>query len=159
MLSPALWQVLAGLLPLRQFRRIAMQINAYLHFNGQCEAAFKFYEQVLGAKILTMSRFADSPMGQQMPPEMGSKILHARIQIGDAVVMGSDPPPDRYSPPKGFALSLQVKTAAEADKVFHALSENGQIGMAIGKTFFAGRFGMLTDRFGVPWMVICEREE
>src|SRR5690348_18171463 len=149
---------LAVLLALRQFRRIMMQINAYLNFNGQCEAAFKFYERVLGGKILMMSRFEDSPMVQQMPAEMRSKILHARIQIGDTVVMGSDPPPDRYSPQKGFALSLQMKTASEAEKIFHALSENGQVGMAMGKTFFAERFGMLTDRFGVPWMVVCERE-
>jgi PhnB protein len=135
-----------------------MQINAYLNFNGQCEAAFKFYERVLGGKILMMSRFEDSPMAQQMPADMRGKILHARIQIGDTVVMGSDPPPDRYSPQKGFALSLQMKTAAEAEKIFHTLSENGQVGMAMSKTFFAERFGMLTDRFGVPWMVVCERE-
>lgn len=136
-----------------------MQINAYLNFNGECEAAFKFYEQVLGGKIIMLSRFADSPMAQQMPAEMAGKILHARIQIGDTVLMGSDPPPDRHSPQKGFALSLQVKTAAQAEKIFDSLSANGQVGMAMGKTFFAERFGMLTDRFGVPWMIVCEREE
>ena len=135
-----------------------MQINAYLNFNGQCEAAFKFYEQALGGKILMMSRFSDSPMGQQMSAEMRSKILHARIRIGDTVVMGSDPPPDRHSPQKGFALSLGVNTAAEAEKIFRALSENGQVGMKMEKTFFAERFGMLTDRFGVPWMIVCEKE-
>lgn len=135
-----------------------MQINAYLNFNGQCEAAFKFYEQVLGGKILMMSRFAESPMAQQMPAEMGGKILHARIQIGETIVMGSDAPGDRYSPQKGFALSLQVNTTAEAEKIFHALAENGQVGMTLGKTFFAERFGMLSDRFGVPWMIICEKE-
>ena len=135
-----------------------MQINAYLNFNGQCEAAFRFYEQVLGGKILMMSRFEDSPMAQQMPAEMRGKVLHARIQIGDALIMGSDPPPDRFSPQKGFALSLQVKTVAEAEKIFQALAENSQVGMPLGKTFFAERFGILTDRFGVPWMIVCEKE-
>jgi PhnB protein len=149
---------LAVLFRLRQFRRLAMQINAYLNFNGQCEAAFKFYEQVLGGKMLMMSRFEDSPMAQQMPAEMRTKILHARIQIGDTLIMGSDPPPDRFSHQKGFALSLQVKTAAEAEKIFQALAENSQVGMPLGKTFFAERFGMLTDRFGVPWMIVCEKE-
>ena len=94
-----------------------MEINAYLNFNGQCEAAFKFYEQVLGGKILMMSRFENSPMAQQMPAEMRSKILHARIRIGDTLIMGSDPPPDRFSAQKGFALSLQVKTGVEAEKL------------------------------------------
>jgi PhnB protein len=150
---------LAVVLRFRQFRRIAMQINAYLNFNGQCEAAFKFYEQALGGRILMMSRFEDSPMGQQMPPEMRSKILHARIKIGETVVMGSDPPPDRFSPQKGFALSLQVKSGIEAERLFEALAENAQVGMPMGKTFFAERFGMLTDRFGVPWMIVCEKEE
>ena len=135
-----------------------MHINAYLNFNGRCEEAFKFYEQALGGKIQMMSRFEDFPMAQQMPAEMRGKILHARILIGDTLIMGSDPPPDRFSPQKGFALSLQVKTGAEAERLFHALAENAQIGMPMGKTFFAERFGMLTDRFGVPWMIVCEKE-
>jgi PhnB protein len=135
-----------------------MHINAYLNFNGRCEEAFKFYERVLGGKIQMMSRFEDSPMAQQMPADMRGKILHARILIGDTLIMGSDPPPDRVSPQKGFALSLQVKTGVEAEKLFHALAENAQIGMPMGKTFFAERFGMLTDRFGVPWMIVCEKE-
>lgn len=135
-----------------------MHINAYLNFNGRCEEAFKFYEQALGGKIQMMSRFEDFPMAQQMPAEMRGKILHAQILIGDTLIMGSDPPPDRFSPQKGFALSLQVKTGAEAERLFHALAENAQIGMPMGKTFFAERFGMLTDRFGVPWMIVCEKE-
>ena len=135
-----------------------MQPNAYLNFNAQCEEAFKFYEQALGGKILMMSRFRGSPGENVVPEAMRDRILHARMQVGDTVLMGSDGPPDRVSQPKGFALSLQFNTAAEAEAKFKALSDKGQIGMPMGKTFFAERFGMLNDRFGVPWMVICEKE-
>jgi PhnB protein len=135
-----------------------MQLNAYLNFNGQCEAAFKFYEQALGGKILTMTRFETTPMAQQLPPEMRNKIIHARMEIGDTVLMASDSPPDRYRPPGGFGLSLSVSSTAEAEQKFNALAENGRIDMPMDKTFFAARFGMLKDRFGIPWMVICEKE-
>ena len=135
-----------------------MQLNAYLNFNGECEAAFKFYEQVLGGKILMMSRFRGTPGENMVPEAMRDKIIHARMQVGDTVLMGSDAPPDRVSQPKGFALSLQFDTAAEAEAKFKALSDKGEIGMPMGKTFFAERFGMLKDRFGVPWMVLCEKE-
>lgn len=135
-----------------------MRVNAYLTFRGQCEAAFKFYEQALGGKILSMMPFAGSPGENMAPPEMRDKIIHARIQIGDTVIMGSDGPQGGASEPKGFALSLQVNTAAEAEQLFAALSEQGETGMPMGKTFFAERFGMTRDRFGVPWMVVCEKE-
>ena len=135
-----------------------MQLNAYLNFNGECEAAFKFYEQVLGGKILMMSRFRGTPGENMVPEAMRDKIIHARMQVGDTVLMGSDAPPERISQPKGFALSLQFNTAAEAEAKFKALSDKGEIGMPMGKTFFAERFGMLKDRFGVPWMVVCEKE-
>jgi len=136
-----------------------MQLNAYLNFNGECEAAFKFYEQVLGGKIIMMSRFRGTPGENVVPPDMRDRIIHARIQVGDTVLMGSDSPPDRVSQPKGFALSLQFNTGAEAESKFKALSDKGEVGMPMGKTFFAERFGMLKDRFGVPWMVICEKED
>src|SRR5438270_9823400 len=134
-----------------------MQLNAYLHFNGQCETAFKFYEQALGGKIVVMSHFAGTPAENHVPPEMRNSIIHARIQIGDTVLMGSDAPPERYRAPGGYALSLACSSPAEAEKAFHGLAENGQIDMPIGKTFFAERFGMLKDRFGVAWMIICEK--
>lgn len=135
-----------------------MQLNAYLNFNGQCEEAFKFYEQALGGKILVMSRFQGTPGENMVPADMRTKIIHARIQLGDTVLMGSDSPPDRASQPKGFGLSLQFNTAAEAEAKFRALCDKGEVSMPMGKTFFAERFGMLKDRFGVPWMVVCEKE-
>ena len=136
-----------------------MHINAYLNFDGQCEAAFKFYEQVLGGKIIAMMPFAGTPIESQIPAAMRNRIIHARMQVGDTVLMGSDSPPERTSRPAGFALSVQLDTAAEAERVFGALSAGGNVDMPMGQTFFAVRFGMFKDRFGVPWMVICEKEQ
>jgi PhnB protein len=135
-----------------------MQLTPYVSFDGQCEAAFKFYEQALGAKIVVMLTWGGSPMAAQMPAEWQHKIIHARLQVGDQVVMASDGMPGRYEPPKGCMLTLGVATAAEVERVFAALAEGGTSQMAPQKTFFAAMFGMLTDRFGIPWMVICEKE-
>ena len=134
-----------------------MQINPYLGFNGDCEAAFKFYERCLGGKIVMMMTYGDSPMAEQMPSGFGGKIMHVRMTVGDFVLMGSDAPPDRHEAMKGFSVSLGIDDPAEADRVFHALAENGTVGMPIQETFWAARFGMLTDRFGTPWMVNCEK--
>ncbi len=132
-----------------------MELNAYLHFNGNCDEAFKFYEQALGGKIEMRSTFGESPMAGQMPA-MKDKIVHARIRIGDQVLMGSDSPPERFSPPQGFSMSLGTKTPEEAEKVFAALSAGGQVHMPMAESFFAKRFGMLVDKFGVPWMIVCQ---
>ena len=133
-----------------------MQLNAYLHFNGNCEEAFKFYEQAAGGKIEAKSTFGDTPMAAQMPA-MKNKIVHMRLRIGDAILMGSDAPPERFEKPQGFSLSLGAKTNAEAERLFAALGAGGQVHMPMGETFFAQRFGMLVDKFGIPWMVICEK--
>jgi PhnB protein len=133
-------------------------INPYLHFRGNCEAAFKFYEQALGGKISMMMRFGETPMAEQTPAEMRNQIVHVRMTVGDSVVMGSDAPPDRYSAPQGFAVSISVDKPADAERIFHALAEKGTVGMPIQETFWAERFGMLVDRFGIPWMVNCEKK-
>ena len=133
-----------------------MQLNPYLIFSGKCEEAFKFYEKCLGGKIEAMMTHAGTPMEAHVPPEWRNKILHARMVVGDDVLMGSDAPPDRYEEPKGFSVSLQMKNPAEAERIFHALAENGAVRMPIQQTFWAARFGMLVDRFGVPWMINCE---
>jgi PhnB protein len=104
------------------------------------------------------STFGESPMAAQMPA-MKDKIVHARIRIGDQVLMGSDAPPDRFRKPQGFSLSLGAKTNAEAERLFQALSAGGQIQMPMAQSFFAERFGMLVDKFGIPWMVICEKSQ
>ncbi len=132
-----------------------MRLNPHLSFNGQCEAAFKYYEKHLGAKIEFMMTYADSPMGEKMPADWRNKIIHATIKIGDALVMGVDAPADHFKKPQGFSLSLDVKDPEEADRLFDALAENGNIEMPMQKTFWAQRFGMLVDQFGIPWMINC----
>ncbi|MGH7474920.1 MAG: VOC family protein [Longimicrobiales bacterium] len=130
-----------------------MQAHPYLNFNGDCESAFRFYERVLGGKIEAMITHGESPIADQVPPEWHERILHAYLVAGDAVLMASDSPPDRYVQPQGLWVSLQVDDPAEADRIFNALAENGSVTMPIEKTFWAERFGMLVDRFGIPWMV------
>ena len=134
-----------------------MQLNPYLTFNGQCEAAFKFYEKVLGGKIEAMMTFGGSPMEDRAPAEWRDKIMHARLTAGVNVLMGSDAPPDRYEPMKGITVSIGVDDPAEAERIFHALAEGATVQMPIQQTFWATRFGMLTDRFGTPWMINCEQ--
>lgn len=134
-----------------------MQLNPYLTFNGQCEAAFKFYEKCLGGKIEVMMTHRDSPMAEQVPSEWRNKIIHARLIVGDKVLMGSDAPPEHYEETKGFSVSLSVDDPADAERTFDALAANGTVRMPLQKTFWAARFGMLVDQFGVPWMVNCEQ--
>ena len=134
-----------------------MQLVSYLTFNGQCEAAFKFFEKCTGGKIVSMFTHAGTPAEQQVPPEWRNKIMHARLLVGDALLMGSDAPPDRYEKPKGFSVAIQIKDTAEAERIFHALAEKGTVHMPIQETFWAARFGMLVDQFGIPWMVNCEQ--
>jgi len=134
-----------------------MQVNPYLTFNGTCESAFKFYEKVLGGKIQAMIPHKGSPAESHVPPEWQDKIMHARLAIGDEVLMASDAPTDRYDPPKGFSVTLGVKNPAEAERIFKALAEKGTVTMPIGETFWAARFGMCVDRFGIPWMINCDK--
>jgi PhnB protein len=134
-----------------------MQLNPYLNFNGQCEEAFRFYEQCFGGKIEFMMTHEGSPMADQVPKEWGKKIMHARLSVGNQVLLGSDAHGDCYAAPKGFAVSIDVTEPAEADRIFNALAENGTVQMPIQETFWAKRFGMLADRFGIPWMINCSK--
>ena len=134
-----------------------MQLNPYLTFNGQCEAAFNFYEKVLGGKIEAMMTYGSSPMAEQTQPEWRGKIMHARMTVGDEMLMASDAAPDRYEAMKGIMVTLGIDDPAEAERIFHALSEKGTVQMPIQKTFWAARFGMLVDQFGTPWMINCEQ--
>jgi PhnB protein len=135
-----------------------MLLSPYLFFNGQCEAAFKFYEHCLGGKIVTMLTYGDSPMAEQVSSEWRNKILHASLIVGDkAWMMGTDAPPEQHEETKGFSVSLGVEDPAEAERVFHALAQNGTVRMPIQQTFWTIRFGMLVDQFGIPWMVNCEQ--
>jgi PhnB protein len=134
-----------------------MQINPYLSFNGTCDAAFKFYEKVLGGKILMKMTYGDSPMAAQTAPADKDRIMHVRLAVGDVMLMGADAPPQFYEPMKGIVVSIGVDDATEAERVFGALSENGTVRMPIQETFWAQRFGMLIDQFGTPWMINCEK--
>jgi PhnB protein len=131
----------------------------YLSFDGRCEEAFKRYEKVFGGKILMMMRHADAPPGSGVPqnPEVANRIMHARLEAGGRLLMGGDAPLQGPSKPQGFCVSVSVDNPTEAERIFGELSEGGTITMPIGETFWAQRFGMVTDKFGTPWMVNCEK--
>lgn len=136
-----------------------MQVQPYLFFDGRCEEAIEFYKTALGAGVGMLLRFKDSPE----PPPSGrhspgteDKVMHASLRIGDTRVMVSDGGCQGNPSFQGFALSLDAKTEADADRMFAALSEGGRVQMPLAKTFFSPRFGMVADRFGVMWMIIVE---
>ncbi len=129
-------------------------VQPYLFFDGRCEEALDFYRKTLGAEIEPLSRFKDSPDPAMCPPGAGEKIMHASFRIGDSTVMASDGQCSGRQNFQGFSLSLSVPTEAEADRVFAELSQGGQVQMPLSKTFFAARFGMVADRFGVSWMIV-----
>jgi PhnB protein len=134
-----------------------MQFNSYLLFNGDCEEAFKFYEKLFGGKIEAMILNEGTPAASAVPPEWQKKILHARMTVGDAVLMASDAPPGRYSKPHGFSVNISLNDVAEAERLFNGLAEKAiSVTMPLAETFWAKRFGMLTDRYGIPWMINCE---
>lgn len=134
-----------------------MQLTPYLNFNGRCEEAFRFYERTLGGTIVMMQNHGDSPAAAHTPTEWHKAILHARLEVGSAVLMGSDAPGDHFKTPQGFGVSLSVPDAAEAERIFAALADGGTTQMPIGETFWAVRFGMCVDRFGTPWLINCDR--
>src|SRR5260370_4365125 len=130
-----------------------MQFNSYLLFNGDCEEAFKTYEKIFGGKIEAMLTHEGTPASCQVPAEWQKKILHARMTIGNAVLMASDAPPGRYSKPQGFSVNIGLTDIKDAERIFSALSEGSAVTMAHGETFWANRCCMLSDRFCIPWMV------
>lgn len=134
-----------------------MQVNPYLFYNGNCEEALKYYQRVLGAQLGPMFPYEGGPPDMPIPADWKKKIMHASISIDGEVLMASDATPGDYHPPQGFAVSLQVEDAADAERRFKALAEGGTVRMPFGKTFFSHGFGMCVDRFGIPWMVNCRR--
>jgi PhnB protein len=133
-----------------------MRVNPYLLFNGRCQEAFTFYAECLGGKIEAMLPHAGTPAEGHVPAEWREKIMHARLSLGEDVIMGSDAPSGHFEPPKGFSVAIQLSDPAEADRIFQRLSEGATVTMPIQQTFWATRFGMLVDRFGTPWMVNCQ---
>jgi len=135
-----------------------MKSVPYLNFNGTCAEAFQFYGKAVGRGEPQLMTFAQTGMSEGLSAAEQQMIMHARLDLGDgAELYGSDAPGGRFQAPQGFAVSLVIESADEADRVFAALSEGGTVTMPIQETFWALRFGMLTDRFGIPWMVDCEK--
>jgi PhnB protein len=134
-----------------------MRLNAYLHIDGRCEEAFRFYERCFGGRIEFLLRFGESPMAEQTPPSYRDKVMHVRLAFDGNVLMGSDCPPGLEEPRQGFSLSLIVPDLGEAERLFNELSDGGTVRMEMQETFWSKGFGMLVDRFGTPWMVNCER--
>ena len=132
-----------------------MELTPYLNFDGQCEEAFKVYERCFGGKIVAMVSFEAAGSAGHVPAGWAGKIMHAHMTVGDQVLMGSDAPAGRYEKPKGFSMSAHAETPADADRVFNALAERGNVTMPLQQTSWAAKFGTLTDRFGIPWMVNC----
>jgi PhnB protein len=133
-----------------------MQVTPYLFLDGRCEEAIEFYKRALGAQVGMMMRFKESPEAHGHPGNNAEKIMHAAFRVGDTTVMASDGRNEGKPKFEGFALSLNAKDAADAERMFAALSDGGQVTMPLGKTFFSPRFGMVADRFGVHWMIIVE---
>ena len=134
----------------------AMELSPYLNFNGQCAAAFKFYKQCLGGKIVMMQTHGESPMKDQVPPDWRDKVIHARLVVDGYALMGSDAPSDHYERPQGIYVSISV-APANAERIFNELAEGGNVSMPFQKTFWSPGFGMVVDRFGTPWMVNSEQ--
>jgi len=134
-----------------------MQVNPYLSYKGQCEEAFTFYQNCFGGRITAKTRYGETSMSEQVPGGWRDKIIYAEMTIGDMVLMGGDPPPARYSEPRGFSLTVEVDDPEEAERIFSALSENGSVTVPLEESAWADCFGMLTDQFGIPWMVMYRK--
>ena len=133
-----------------------MQVQSYLFFDGRCEEAIDFYKKAIGAEVAMLMHWKDSPDKSMCAPGNENKVMHACLKIGESKVMASDGRNTGKPDFKGFALSLNAKDEADADRLFTSLSAGGNVMMPLGKTFFSPRFGMTTDKFGVNWMIIVE---
>ena len=136
-----------------------MKLNPYLNFGGNCREAFQVYEKLLGGKITMLMTFGEAPEDMQVSSDWRDKVMHATLAFGDNLLMASDAPPGRAEKMQGVWVSLNVDTPEEAQRIWKGLEQGAHIVMPIQQTFWAQRFGMLTDRFGTPWMVNCEEKK
>jgi PhnB protein len=134
-----------------------MQTAPHLNFNGNCAEAFRFYAETLGGRIVFSLTYGESPAGPQTSAGFRDKIIHSRLDFGAQYLLGCDAPPDRFQAPQGVSIMAGIDEPEDAERAFKALSAGGTITMPIQETFWAKRFGMCTDRFGIPWMVNCEK--
>ncbi len=133
-----------------------MKLQAYLNFGGTCREALTFYAKTFGGEITFLQSFGESPMSDHVSSDAQDLVMHATLQVGDQQIMGSDAPGDRYKAPQGFSVSVGLSDPEQAKSIFAALAEGGKVDMEIQPTFWAAQFGMVTDRFGIPWMINCE---
>ncbi|MFP6596972.1 MAG: VOC family protein [Candidatus Hydrogenedentota bacterium] len=135
-----------------------MRVNIHLTFRGQCREALEFYEDLLGGSDASMLTYADSPMAADVPSDWQNKIVHGSLSVEGMTLAGADILPEQYVPPKGFFVLLEVEDPSEAERLFMELSEGGSVEMPVQQTFWSIRFGMLIDRFGIPWEINCVQE-
>ena len=134
-----------------------MKLYTYLNYGGNCRQAFEFYEEHLGGKIAFITTHGEQPDASKVPPGWENAVLHARIELGDTILLGADIPPDRFQPMRSAYLTLMLDSVEEAERLYALLTEGGEIFMPMEETFFAHRFAMLRDRFGTSWMLLHER--
>jgi PhnB protein len=134
-----------------------MKMSTYLNFDGRCAAAFDYYAQCLGGRITMLTKHGDTPMAEQVGADWRDKVVHAELEFGEQMLMGSDVPPGMYEAPRGFSVQLEFEDIADGERVFDALADGGTVAMPFAETFWAKRFGMVTDKFGIPWMFNCAR--
>ena len=135
-----------------------MKLAPYIHFDGQCKEAFEFYETVLGGKIGLLMTYAESPVPTHVPDGAKDRVMHLAFQVDGMAIMASDAPPGMFDGQTGFSISLHPTSAAAAERIYAALAEGGSVRMPLQETFWAERFGMLTDQFGIPWSIDCEKK-
>ena len=139
------------------FKGDKVQLYPNLTFNGQCEAAFKFYEECLDGRTVFMMTYENAPMDLQTPSDWRKKIFHATFALGEFRFAGSDLPLGQYQKPQGFSLQLNLNDPLEAQRIFNALEKGGTVHMPLQETFWAFGFGVLADQFGIPWLINCEK--
>jgi PhnB protein len=138
---------------------LPMQVQPYLFFEGRCQEALEFYRKAVGAEVTALMRYKDSPDPTMVQPGAGDKVMHASFRVGEATVLASDGRCGGHPSFQGFALSLTAANAADAERLFAAIADGGQVIMPLTTTFFSPRFGMTNDRFGVSWMVYVAPRE
>jgi PhnB protein len=130
-----------------------MKLIAYLTFDGRCREAFEFYANTLGGKIVQMASHGETPAGEHVPPDWHDKIINAHLEVGDQALMGSDAPPQWFKGQEGFSVSIHIDDEKEGKRIFDAFADGGSVTLPFEPTFWAKRFGMVRDRFGIPWMI------
>lgn len=133
-----------------------MRLSAHLSFDGSCEQAFRFYQQVLNGQLVTLLTYGQSPLAQDTPAEFHDRILHATLTVGSFELLGADVLPDQAERPQGFCITLSLTDVQRANEIFSALADGGIVRMPLQDTFWSPAFGLVTDRFGIPWEINCE---